>query len=74
MTLVCVQKTRLFTAVLLEDGHEIALNSLIVEYLFFERRLLGQDSLLLRVMAMYSSFLLATLSIRIFRYVGVPQL
>ena len=36
---VCVQKSRLFTALLLEDCHEIALNSLVVEYLFFERRL-----------------------------------
>ena len=51
---VCVQKTRLFTALLLEDCHEIALNSMVVEYLFFERRPRSQDSLLSHAMAMYS--------------------
>ena len=51
---VCVQKTRLFTALLFEDCHEIALNSLVVEYLFFERRLRSRDSPLSRAMAMYS--------------------
>ena len=51
---VCVQKTRLFTALLLEDCHGIALNSLVGEYLFFERRLRSRDNLLSRAMAMYS--------------------
>ena len=51
---VCVPKTRLFTALLLEDCNGIALNSLVVEYLFFKRRPQSQDSLLLRAMAMYS--------------------
>ena len=51
---VCVQKTRLFTALLLEDFHEIALNRLVVEYLFFERRPRSRDSLLSRAMAMRS--------------------
>ena len=50
---VYVQKTRLFTALLLEDCHEIALNSLVVEYLFFERRLQSRDSLLSHAMDMY---------------------
>ena len=54
MYYVCVQKTRLFTALLLEDCHEIALNSLVVECLLFERRLLSRESLLSRAMAMYS--------------------
>ena len=51
---VYIQKTWLFTAFLLEDCHEIALNSLVVEYLFFERHLRSQESLLSRAMAMYS--------------------
>ena len=51
---VCVQKTWLLTALLLEDCHEIALNSLVVEYLLFERRLRSRDILLSRAMAMYS--------------------
>ena len=49
---MCVQKTRLFTALLLEDCHEIALNRLVVEYLFFERRPRSRDSLLSLAMAM----------------------
>ena len=52
---VCVcTKTQLFTALLLEDCHEIALNRLVVEYLFFERCLRSRDSLLSRTMSMYS--------------------
>ena len=35
---VCVQKTRLFTALLLEDCHEIALNRLVVEYVIVNSR------------------------------------
>ena len=50
---VCT-KTELFTALLLEDCHEIGLNSLVVEYIFFERRLQSRESLLSRAMAMYS--------------------
>ena len=43
---VCVQKTQLFTALLLEDCHGIALNRLVVDYLFFERCPRSRDSLL----------------------------
>ena len=51
---MCVyKKTRLFTALLLEDCHEIALNSLVVEYLLFERCLRSRESLLSRAMVMY---------------------
>ena len=43
-----------FTALLLENCHEIVLNSLVVEYLFFERRLRSRESLQSCAMAMYS--------------------
>ena len=55
--IMCVcTKTWLFTctALLLEDCQVIALNSLVVEYLFLERCLRSRDSLLSRAMAMYS--------------------
>ena len=38
----------------LTDGHEKALNSLVVKNLFFERRLQSRESLLPRAMTMYS--------------------
>ena len=53
---MCVyKKTRLVLYCLTArvDCHEIALNSLVVEYLLFERCLRSRESLLSRAMVMY---------------------
>ena len=43
---VCVQKTRLFTVLPLENRHKMALYPLVSEFIFFERCLESRASLL----------------------------